>query len=229
MTAPDALVLAEHVELAGADVLDIGCGAGALVRWIRERGGNPTGVECGEIMRQRALDADPEHHDAYVDAVGEDLPFDDDTFDLVVFKYSLHHVPGPHMVDALREAQRVVRTGGTIWIAEPIAAGPGHDVDRLVDDETAVRAEAQAAIQTWLAATTGAVSVAAEFDHPRRDTYADFGEYEQMMVGIDPTRRAEMDRRRPEVEARFEQNAERTDSGAYAFDGSVHVIQAHVA
>ena len=36
-------VLAELVELAGADVLDVGCGAGAFVRWLRAQGASPIG------------------------------------------------------------------------------------------------------------------------------------------------------------------------------------------
>ena len=50
-------VLAATVDLAGRDVVDIGCGAGELVRWLREQGAHPVGVECGPAMRARAIEA----------------------------------------------------------------------------------------------------------------------------------------------------------------------------
>jgi SAM-dependent methyltransferase len=63
----------------------------------------------------------------------EALPFADGTFDAALFVGCLHHVPDP--LPALREAQRVVRPGGTVFAAEPcslrvgkagVAPVPGH-------------------------------------------------------------------------------------------------------
>ena len=64
--------------------------------------------------------ADPEHVDSYVDGVGQDLPVEDSSADVVVFSYSLHHVPAEHIADALVEAKRVLRPGGPRRRAERI-------------------------------------------------------------------------------------------------------------
>jgi len=100
-------VLAGLVPLKGRRVVDVGCGAGELVRWLRAQGAQVVGVECGQVMIGLAHDADPGHHDDYLEGVGQDLPVADDSVDVVIFSYSLHHVPADEMLNALREAHRV--------------------------------------------------------------------------------------------------------------------------
>jgi ubiquinone/menaquinone biosynthesis C-methylase UbiE len=209
----DHAMLAEHVALVGKRVVDVGAGAGGLVRFLREKGADPIGVECGPAMIAQALEADPEHHDAYVDGVGQDLPLDDASADLVVFSYSLHHVPDGHRLAALSEAERVLRSGGTLAVLEPIAEGPGHETHKLIDDETDVRAAAQAALDNDMPTTM------TERDEVRYTTsysYSDVAELEKHMVDIDPERQAAFDAVKDEVFELFHTNAVEHD-GAYWF------------
>ena len=197
-------VLAQHLPLAEKTVIDVGRGAGELVRFMRSRRAHAIGVECGEAMRQRALDADPEHHDSYREGVGQDLPFDAASADGVVFSYSLHHVPAEEMTNALREAHRVLKPGGTLYVIEPVPAGPGFETNRLIDDETVVRGLAQDAL-------AGASELGFSLrDHVTFDTehsYADADEWESVVVGIDPSRQASMEMHREESRQRFHDNA----------------------
>ena len=101
-------VLAETVDVDGRDVLDVGCGDGSLVRWLCSQGARAIGADCGAEMLRQALEADPKHPDRYIDAPGQALPFDDDSFDVVVFSNSLHHIPTEDMAQALEEA-------GSMW------------------------------------------------------------------------------------------------------------------
>src|SRR4051812_27780665 len=78
-TYEDAL---RHVALEpGSLVLDIGCGAGAFLRLVADRGGKPFGLDASEelveLARRRVPDADVRVGDM------ESLPYADDTFDLV--------------------------------------------------------------------------------------------------------------------------------------------------
>jgi len=143
-------MLARHVELDGKRVVDVGAGAGALVRFLRSQGADPIGVECGEAMLAQAREADADHVDSYTEGVGQDLPLEDRSADVVVFSYSLHHVPAGEMATALHEAARVLRPGGTLAILEPIAEGSGFETHKLIDDETEVRAAAQSALDSDL-------------------------------------------------------------------------------
>jgi ubiquinone/menaquinone biosynthesis C-methylase UbiE len=206
-------VLAEQVALDGRDVLDVGCGAGGMVRWFREQGARPVGVECGDAMRRRAVDADPEHADAYVDAVGQDLPFDDGSFDVVHFMASLHHVPVDDMPAALGEAARVVRPGGVVYVVEPAVEEPDDDVLYPVVDERGVRTAAQAAID---AAAEHGLEVVDRFEFEREVIVADFDEWMAEITDIDTERAAALDEHRETVRRKFERLG-RPVEGGHAF------------
>lgn len=102
---------------AGARVLDIGCGTGPQSRTIAALPdvGEVVGVDQLEpfLERGRELAADlPSVSFRQADA--RDLPFDDDSFDVVVLHTLLTHVPGPEGV--LAEAYRVLKPGGSVAI-----------------------------------------------------------------------------------------------------------------
>jgi SAM-dependent methyltransferase len=96
----------------GQRVLDIGCGVGAFLRLVAERGGEPYGIDASETLvafaRARLPAADLR--------VGEmeDLPWEDDTFDLITGFNSFFFAND--MVAALREAGRVAKPGAPVVI-----------------------------------------------------------------------------------------------------------------
>src|SRR5262245_23094960 len=72
----------ERVDVApGQRALDIGCGAGAFLRLVAERGGEPFGIDASEsliaLARTRLPNADLRVGDM------EELPYADGSFDLV--------------------------------------------------------------------------------------------------------------------------------------------------
>src|SRR6266516_1078971 len=97
---------------AGQHVLDIGCGAGSFLRLVVERGGAPHGIDASEALivfaRTRLPDADLRVGDM------EDLPWEEDTFDLVTGFNSFFFADD--MVAALREAGRVAKPGTAVVI-----------------------------------------------------------------------------------------------------------------
>jgi SAM-dependent methyltransferase len=96
----------------GWRVLDIGCGVGAFLRLVADRGGEPHGIDASETLtafaRGRLPDADLR--------VGEmeQLPWDDDTFDVVTGFNSFFFATD--MVAALCEAGRVAKPGAPVVI-----------------------------------------------------------------------------------------------------------------
>ncbi|MFT5202928.1 MAG: ubiquinone/menaquinone biosynthesis C-methylase UbiE [Candidatus Aldehydirespiratoraceae bacterium] len=205
-------VLASHVALDGARVIDVGFGQGALMRELRSCGADVVGVEVNVASREAAIAADPDHAAAYLAGVGEALPFADSTADAVVFSYSLHHVPAAALDDALGEARRVLKTGGTLYSLEPIPKGPEHDLAALIDDETEVRAFAQDALDRVVGFEERHRS-----EYESDNLYDDWDAWEAVMVGVDSTRAAIMAEQRNRARQMFEATALRTVDGRRRF------------
>ena len=140
-------VLNEVLQLNGLKIVDIGSGAGEKVRYMTRQGASVTGLECGELQLRKARSFPPEGDEVYLEGVGQEQPFEDESFDVVTFFNSLHHVPVEHMAGALAEAARVVKPAGTVYVGEPIASGRGFELHAPIDDETSVRSCAYDAIR----------------------------------------------------------------------------------
>ena len=105
---------------AGRDVLDVGCNTGYGTLRFTPVARRVVGVDVSpraiDAARQRAPDGHPE----FVVTSGFELPFPDDSFDLVTTFQVLEHVPDP--MAYLQEIKRVARPGGTVILATPNAA-----------------------------------------------------------------------------------------------------------
>jgi len=193
--------LAQRMPLPGAAVLDVGSGDGAFSRELARRGARVTGVECSAAQLALCREAPLVADERYVSGVGEALPFPDATFDAVVLRASLHHVPPTHMADALREALRVTRPGGELFVFEPLAEGAWFEMMRLVDDETEVRRLAQEAIaravhEGWLRRLDAQMLTA-------EAVYPDLEAIRRRTSAIAAGREALFDAHRGEIEKRF--------------------------
>jgi ubiquinone/menaquinone biosynthesis C-methylase UbiE len=106
--------LARAPRMSGARVLEVGCGTGIITAKIADLPGvtETVGVDPSPGFITRARDRAPGLPFHVAD--GRALPFDDATFDGVVFATTLCHVPAPEL--ALAEARRVLRPGGYVLI-----------------------------------------------------------------------------------------------------------------
>jgi SAM-dependent methyltransferase len=211
--------LAASVALAGRRVVDVGAGSGELVRWLRGQGADVVGVECGETMMRLAREADPQYPEAYLDGVAQALPLPDREADVVVMSNSLHHVPAAEMDAALREVHRVLQAGGILYVAEPVAEGPGHELVAIIDDETEVREQAQQAIDR---AASHGFELLSDSRYTNRMVIASAEAFGERIVGIDPRRAARWAEARDEFAAAYERLGVPSDGGR-AFDNQTRV------
>ncbi len=103
--------------VAGAAVLDVGCGPGTITADIASRGAVVIGVDAAPdvVEKAKALGVDARVGDAYA------LAFADDSFDVVHSHQTLQHLARP--VDALREFRRVVKPDGIVGVRDVDYAG----------------------------------------------------------------------------------------------------------
>lgn len=98
------------INLTGKKVLDIGCGNGNDIKKINNLGGTAVGVEPSINFIKEGLDQGLE----IIEGVGESLPFEDDSFDLVISKYAIQ--TSSQAKKCLDEAARVLEPKGTLHI-----------------------------------------------------------------------------------------------------------------
>jgi SAM-dependent methyltransferase len=107
----------------GAQVLDAGCGSGRTLEEL-VRYGEVRGIELDEgaaaVARDRGIGE-------VLEGRLEDLPYDDDTFDLITCLDVIEHTPDDRV--ALGELRRVCRPGGWLLVTVPAyqALWSAHD------------------------------------------------------------------------------------------------------
>ncbi len=111
----------------GEQILDIGCGAGVdtiLAALIVGPKGSVVGVEIVPEMIARAesnLQMMELDNVNFQKTSGEDLPFSDDTFDVVISNGVINLIPDKEA--ALSEMIRVLKPAGRLMVADQVAAG----------------------------------------------------------------------------------------------------------
>jgi SAM-dependent methyltransferase len=123
-----------------AEVLEVGCGTGVLCRVLATWPGvrSVVGLDPAPSLIAKAVDlAAGITHVNFVVGDGKALPFEDGSFDGVIFDSTLCHVPGPEV--ALDEAIRVLKPGGVLaafdgdYATTTVSLGPHDPLQVCVD------------------------------------------------------------------------------------------------
>ena len=208
-------VLRGHLTLAGREVADVGCGTGAMVRFMTREGARVVGIDCSAEMLEAARAEEPAGDEHYIDGRGEALPLADAALDAVVYFNALHHVPVERQGRALEEAARVLRPGGALYVVEPLAEGPYFELVRPIEDETEVRAAAYAALQAAAAGPALAQDRGDVYLAPVK--YASFEAFKRHVLRVDPSRAAALERCEAEIARRFPEAAAEVRADGYVF------------
>lgn len=110
----------DQTDLAGKDVLDVGCGFGwfeliALDAGVR----SITGVEPTDTDLATARRHITDERVTFAVASADRLPFEDGCFDTIVMWEVLEHIPKHSEPVAFRELARVLRPGGGLYLSTP--------------------------------------------------------------------------------------------------------------
>ena len=110
---------------AGSRLLEIGCGAGNLLLQASVLGSYPVALDLARqsltFVRSRLQEArsgpDAPNGFACTQAIGELLPLADGSFDCVLLSEVIEHLETPQV--SIREAARVLRSGGRLLVTTP--------------------------------------------------------------------------------------------------------------
>ena len=132
----------ELSELKDKEVLEIGCGDGRISSLLVKKVKKLTAIDPDEESIKKAKlkikDVD------FRVGSGENLDFENKSFDTVIFTFSLHH---QNSKKALEEAHGVLRKNGQLLIIEPAPDGEVQQFFHLFEDETQELKNAQEAIE----------------------------------------------------------------------------------
>jgi SAM-dependent methyltransferase len=101
-------------ELAGKDVVELGCGTAYFGAWLARRGARVTGVDPtpAQLETARRMQEEFELRFPLVEAPAEDVPLPDESFDLAVSEYGASIWADPERWIA--EAARLLRPAGRL-------------------------------------------------------------------------------------------------------------------
>lgn len=112
----------------GAELLELGPGPGAATRWLRHRVDRLVALELDEDAGRRLAEELAGTNVTVRIGDSTDVPFADASFDSVACFTMLHHIPTEQdQFATLREALRVLRSGGVLVGADSLASQGLHE------------------------------------------------------------------------------------------------------
>ena len=123
--------LEKLIDLQDKKILEIGCGQGRVTSMLIRNTDRIVAIDPDQRQIDRAR-KDLSGVDFRV-GTGQDLQFEDNSFDLVLFSLSLHH---QESTTALKEAERVVGQQGRVLVLEPALDGEIQTLSTLFEDES---------------------------------------------------------------------------------------------
>ncbi len=101
-------------DVAGLDVVELGCGTAYFSAWLARRGARVVGVDPtpAQLETARRLQAETGLEFPLVEAFGEEVPLADASFDLVLSEYGASIWADPYRW--IGEAARLLRPGGRL-------------------------------------------------------------------------------------------------------------------
>jgi|SRR5665213_32144 len=197
-------VYSQVLPLAGASVLELGCGRAELTCAIAAAYPDAaiTALEVDSIQQARNVANVNLPNVSFAEGGAEAIPAAAASFDVVLMFKSLHHVPTQSLDRALVEVHRVLVPGGLAYISEPVYAGAYNEIVRIFHDEERVRRAAFDAVRAAIAKGLFALIEERFFYSPLRfDSFADF---EDRVIGVTHTQHRLSSEQHATVRERFD-------------------------
>lgn len=103
--------------IQGMQVLDVGCGTGSDLELYHQGGCKVHGVDLSTSMLKVARRKFGESAELWL-ADAAHIPYQNESFDLVLCTHTLHEIPPEHRSSVVREMIRVVKNNGRLLITD---------------------------------------------------------------------------------------------------------------
>ena len=116
------LIFQDSVDFKHKTVLDFGCGIGSSSYLFEPS--NYLGVDCDDKRIKYAKELYPKHN--FMTTKNGLLPLPQNSVDYIIIISVLHHIPTEQLTDDLKEFKRVLKSNGSVIIAEPCFFPKAH-------------------------------------------------------------------------------------------------------
>lgn len=112
----------------GLEILDLGCGPGRDLKYFKDQGHRPTGLDaCGEFCKMaEVFSMSPVLHQDFLN-----LKLPAEKFDGIFANASLFHVPRQELTRVLKELAESLKPAGILFSSNPRGKGEGWSGDRF--------------------------------------------------------------------------------------------------
>jgi len=185
--ATELEIMRQYLPVAGARVLELGCGTAQMTRQLAgELGaGHIIATEVDRIQHRKNLLIDDLKNVEFMLGGAQAIDLPAVSVDLVIMLKSLHHVPTELMDAALAEIHRVLRPDGLAYLSEPVYRGDFNEIMKLFHDEQRVRQDAFDAVRNAVAGGKFKLVRQIFFDAP--GYFRDFAEFENQTLKVTHT------------------------------------------
>lgn len=135
-------VLPMYFELKGMSVIDVGCGTGDLVRFLTSKGAKVIGVDSADLI-EKAKSIPAVGSEKYLIGTAQNMGFEENFADLIVFFASFHHIPENDMRLVIEKCHYILKPNGHLVFLEPFEQKDSYyELTRLVEDESEIQMKA---------------------------------------------------------------------------------------
>ncbi len=111
------IMLKMNLPKKGMRVLEVGCGTGLNLKLYQEAGCEIYGIDLSPSMVKAANKKLGGRADIRVGDASK-MPYQDNSFDLVVGMFTLHEMPGSIRLPVIKEMARVIKTDGHLLLVD---------------------------------------------------------------------------------------------------------------
>jgi ubiquinone/menaquinone biosynthesis C-methylase UbiE len=135
-------VLTSNIDFHSKVIIDVGCGFGKLTRILSNHCKYIYGIDLPEIIAKAKIE-EPLYNVQFKTGIGQDLPFNNNFADIIIFFTSFHHIPENEMSNTIKECFRVLKSRGRLCFVEPVARENSYyEMLRTIDDEAEIQKQA---------------------------------------------------------------------------------------